>query len=95
MIVVLAAMSLVALAGVALAQQAGWVRPLAKEYSLVYKAAYDEAGEQGLVISGREVVAEQVLYAYIATRSLSSSAGGADLPNRAAVAVSLPNQAMA
>ena len=69
-------MGLVVLAGVVLAQEAGWIRPLAEEYSRVYKAAYDEAQEEGLADTGREVVAEQVLYAYIATRSPSSSAGG-------------------
>ena len=76
-ILLLAATSLAALAGVALAQQAGWIVPLAEEYSRVYKAAYDEAEEEGVVSVGREVVAEQVLYAYIATRSPSSGGGNA------------------
>ena len=49
------------LVGVVLAQQAEWIRSLAEEYSLVYKTAYDEAEEQGLVSAGREAVAEQVL----------------------------------
>ena len=68
-----------ALVGVALAQQTEWIRPLAEEYSLVYKAAYDEANEHGLFEAGREVVAEQVLYAYIATRS-SAHGNGASSP---------------
>ena len=79
-ILLLATTSLVALAGVALAQQAGWIVPLAEEYSRVYKAAYDEAEEEGLVSAGREVVAEQVLYAYIATRSPSSGGGSVSPP---------------
>ena len=72
--------SIGALVGVALAQQASWVRPLAEEYSLVYKTAYDEAGEHDLVSAGREVVAEQVLYAYIATRSHSSVSSASPTP---------------
>ena len=41
----------------------------------MYKAAYDEAAEHGLVDAGREVVAEQVLHTYIAARSSAPGAG--------------------
>lgn len=80
MIVLLAATSLFTLTGVALAQQAGWITSLAEEYSLVYKAAYEEATKHGLTGAGQDVVAERVLDAYIATRSPSSGIGASQTP---------------
>ena len=67
-IVLLVAGGIVTLAGVALAQQAGWIAPLVKEYSLIWKDAYDETAKYDLPPAGREAVADRVLDAHIATR---------------------------
>ena len=74
-IALLVAGCLVTLAGVALAQQAGWIAPLVEEYSRVWKGAYDETAKYDLPQAGREAVADRVLDAHIATRSAPYSGG--------------------
>ena len=59
----------VALAGIALAQQTGWIAPLVEEYSRVWKTAYDETAKYDLPPAGREAVADRVLDAHIASGS--------------------------
>ena len=68
--------SLVTLAGIALAQQAGWIAPLVEEYSLVWKDAYDETAKHDLPPAGREAVADRVLDSHIATRSAPGTGPG-------------------
>ncbi len=79
-IAVLVAGGVGALAGVALAQQDGWMTPLVEEYSLIWKSAYDETAWYGLTPAGRDAVAEQVLEAYVSTRSASSRTSGVPAP---------------
>lgn len=75
-IALLVAGCLVTLAGVALAQQAGWIAPLVEEYSRVWKAAYDETAKYDLPPAGREAVADRVLDAHIASSSSAPRIGG-------------------
>ena len=79
-IALLVAGSLVTAAGVALAQQAGWIAPLAEEYSRVWKGAYDETAKYDLPPAGREAVAHRVLDAHIATRSAPNNGGPSPTP---------------
>ncbi len=78
-IVLLVAGGILTLAGVVLAQQAGWIAPLVEEYSLIWKDAYDETAKYDLPPAGREAVADRVLDAHIATRT-TPYGGGTPLP---------------
>ncbi|MYC37987.1 MAG: hypothetical protein F4X66_13895 [Chloroflexi bacterium] len=78
-VALLVAGAILTLAGVVLAQQAGWIAPLVEEYSLIWKDAYDETAKYDLPPAGREAVADRVLDAHIATRATPSS-GGAPPP---------------
>ena len=71
----LVAGGILTLAGVVLAQQAGWIAPLVEEYSLIWKEAYDETAKYDLPPAGREYVADRVLDAHIATSATPSSGG--------------------
>ena len=79
MVALVVAGGILTLAGVVLAQQAGWIAPLVEEYSLIWKDAYDETAKYDLPPAGREAVADRVLDAHIATRATPSS-GGAPAP---------------
>lgn len=75
LVILLVAVGALALAGVAFAQQAGWIASLTEEYSLVWKSAYEETAQFGLPPAGREAVAHRVLDAHIATRTAPGNGG--------------------